>query len=61
VIVEGGPYRGVATPVVVARAAKAIVVSFPLPLSLSLTLSFAIVVGGGSKRGRTTRGLDSSC
>jgi hypothetical protein len=45
--VEGGPRQGIAAPV--ARAARAIVLAFPLPLVLTLT--FAVIVGGRARGG----------
>jgi hypothetical protein len=53
-IVEGGPHRGVAAPVVVTVATEDVVLVFPLPFVL--TLSFAAVVEGGAARGH-----DGSC
>jgi hypothetical protein len=55
---EGGPRQGIAAPGVVARAARAIVLAFPLPLVLTLT--FAVIVGGRGKRGRATGGHSGS-
>jgi hypothetical protein len=53
-IVEGGPHRGVAAPVVVTLATGDVVLVFPLPFVL--TLAFAAVVEGGAARGH-----DGSC
>jgi hypothetical protein len=51
VIIEGGPHRGApaVVSVVVAGAAEAIVLAFPLPLALPL--AFATVVGVWGRRG----------
>jgi hypothetical protein len=60
VIIEGGPHRGAPAVVsaVVARAAEAIVLAFPLPLALPL--AFATVVGVWGRRGRATGGHSGS-
>jgi hypothetical protein len=56
-IVEGGPHRGVAAPVVVAGA---VILTFPFPLAL--TLAFAAIVGGwGVGGGGAIGGHDGSC
>jgi hypothetical protein len=58
-IIEVGPCRGVATPVVVIGTAGAVVLNFLL--LLAFTLTFATVVGGGGRKGRVTGGHSSSC
>jgi hypothetical protein len=52
-IVERQPRRCVAAPPVVARATRAVVLTFPCPLAL--TLAFVTVVGGWGRRGRGCR------
>jgi hypothetical protein len=48
-IVEGGSRRGVATPIVVVRAATTVALVFPL--ALALTLAFVVIVRGGGRGG----------
>jgi hypothetical protein len=49
-IVEGGSRRGVATPIVVVRAATTVALVFPL--ALALTLAFVVIVRGGGRGAR---------
>jgi hypothetical protein len=48
-IVEREPHRGVIAPAVVAGAARAIALAFPLALALTLILAFVANVRGGGK------------